>query len=535
MTHVEGLVVGSPNFALHKDTFRFDDVSAGEKACKWMSFALIDNHGFSRNCWATVDLYFFIESVPPDDPLERYYRAQESIWSHLPQNQSDWSEKNEADAWLVSANPEKMAYATAIWSDDYVDDAMAWATSLIETGSVFPRVCMVWREQMTASILGLLQNCCCELIGVDPIRSPVAVLEGENHQKRYEYVLTKLRVYQLGLRGYKKIVFMDADTLVYQNIDELFWTPAPAFTLLPASLMGERSVANISTGVMVIEPDEDEFHEILDRLWAWEEEAKKHPPELDGRGNKKDVFQFIEQDLLDIHYEARGGPGLQGDGRGYNILPMSYNVYPELLKQLPFLAEVQYQDFAQDEKEYLSFPDRHDEMFCNGTGIFAEEMDEILNPKTSVTKVVHFWSRYNPIHVGPVQIGMQRVAQFRQPQMAAWYHYWWRMHQLGLKRGLSEAPWDYNVLRQMCVERNIAKFGICTGRISAIWVAGGLFRCKTITGYMDEKTMKITNASECPDEWIMVDKFMTEEHGMLPGMYERWMEQSNIQEPVPDF
>ena len=111
---------------------------------------------------------------------------------------------------------------------------------------------------------------------------------------RYEFALTKLRVYQLGRMGFKKVVLMDADTFALQNIDELFWTPSPAFTVLGANLLGERPTANVSTGVMVIEPSESEFNDIMEILRKWELNAKANP-------NSKDVLIFIEQDLLDMY------------------------------------------------------------------------------------------------------------------------------------------------------------------------------------------------------------------------------------------
>ena len=52
---------------------------------------------------------------------------------------------------------------------------------------------------------------------------------------------------------------MDPDTFVLQNIDELFWMPAPWLTVGWSTLLGEERMPTFSSGFMVIEPDEDTF------------------------------------------------------------------------------------------------------------------------------------------------------------------------------------------------------------------------------------------------------------------------------------
>merc|ERR1712083_808291 len=106
-------------------------------------------------------------------------------------------------------------------------------------------------------------------------------------------------------------------------------------------------------GVMVIEPSEEEFRGVMRRLDDWEASA-----------GSQDVLRFIEQDVLDMHWLA--------DGRmRYNVLPLTYNLYPELLDTLPFLA-----------------PEQDSQDPSNTT--------RVTFPLDHGVKLVHLWHWYNP-------------------------------------------------------------------------------------------------------------------------------------------
>merc|ERR1719401_2923978 len=146
--------------------------------------------------------------------------------------------------WLKQPPGHKdFAFVTVLWSVEYVDTVLAWAGGLIAVGSTFGRVCMVVKEWIWEHLLELLQRCCCDILPVDPILSP---WKATKRTSRYELVLTKLRALQLHKDGYRKIVLMDSDILVLQNIDELFWYPAPAAAVSSSTLVGTTNVPNLN-------------------------------------------------------------------------------------------------------------------------------------------------------------------------------------------------------------------------------------------------------------------------------------------------
>lgn len=48
------------------------------------------------------------------------------------------------------------AYVTILWSDDFVDNAIVWATGLRAVGSTFRRICMIGRNRIARSRIQIL-------------------------------------------------------------------------------------------------------------------------------------------------------------------------------------------------------------------------------------------------------------------------------------------------------------------------------------------------------------------------------------------
>lgn len=79
-------------------------------------------------------------------------------------------------------------------------------------------------------------------------------------------------------------------------------------------------------------------------------------------GQKKSYF--LEQDVLNAFFSQT-----------YNILPMTYNLYPELLDLMPFLHVVQ------------------------DSGTNASMWPSLELPMDNSIKVVHFWHLFNPFQI----------------------------------------------------------------------------------------------------------------------------------------
>ncbi len=152
--------------------------------------------------------------------------------------------------------PDKVAYATVLTSGDaYLPGVEALGQSIVASGSTVPRVVMVTpdvgsepREVLSAQ--GWIVH------DIEPIANPTP--SQEHLFARFAHVFTKLRAWEL--TAYDKVVFLDADTIVVQGIDDLF--ARPGIAAAPDFFLPDQ----FNSGVMLLEPDRDTFESMLERL-----------------------------------------------------------------------------------------------------------------------------------------------------------------------------------------------------------------------------------------------------------------------------
>ena len=78
----------------------------------------------------------------------------------------------------------------------------------------------------------------------------------ENHLERFDNVFTKLSIWTL--TEYRRIVYLDSDTVVYANIDELFHCGKFCAAYRHSDLF--------NSGVLVVKPDILEYHKLISKV-----------------------------------------------------------------------------------------------------------------------------------------------------------------------------------------------------------------------------------------------------------------------------
>ena len=376
---------------------------------------LLDHEEKTRSCWLTHSVSFTVayhHEKNRSAALQRNLKVYEEGFRGKPRLPNAFL--------LQPSSPRDFAYVTILWSEDFVDNAIVWAMGLVATGSTFRRICMIGKGQIAMSKIQILSRCCCDIDIAEPVQAPGL---SSKPWGRYALILTKLRVLQLDRKGLRKIVMMDADTLVLQNIDELFWLPSPSATVNKDTLMGELEKPKLSAGIMVLQPDSARFDELLADTDLLE-----------------NVSQFAEQDLLDAYFN-----------HSYNIIPLTYNLYPELLDLMPFL---------------------HPQ---NAAGSCELPVDNGI-------KVVHFWHLFNPFQISTYMGAhyLQLNAKLVHLQIQRWYRIFWRLHQQGLQLG---SPNEYAVWQQKCEEKS--QFFGQGQKFVPVLSGGGLELCRHVEGFAE--------------------------------------------------
>jgi hypothetical protein len=149
----------------------------------------------------------------------------------------------------------KTAYVTLLCNGDgYLPGVEALGRSLEESGSKVPRVALATPEVSGPARSRLTQLGWC-VRPAEPIPNPASERQ---LFPRFASAYTKLRAWEQV--EFDRVVLLDADTLVLQNVDDLF--ERHGFAACPDFFLPDR----FNSGVMVLEPSAEVFRGMLEAL-----------------------------------------------------------------------------------------------------------------------------------------------------------------------------------------------------------------------------------------------------------------------------
>ena len=145
------------------------------------------------------------------------------------------------------------SYVTLLSTDSYLDGVLALVSSLRKTKTTYPILCLVTPNVSPESIQRMKEaNIAVQETQLIPHPS------GSNTYKKLNY--TKINIF--GLEAYDRLVYLDSDTVVLQNIDDLFSMPH-----MTACRAGTRdNWKHFNSGVMVIEPSILQFRDMRSKM-----------------------------------------------------------------------------------------------------------------------------------------------------------------------------------------------------------------------------------------------------------------------------
>jgi len=208
----------------------------------------------------------------------------------------------------------RQAFFSSLYSDDYLDGALALGYSLKNYNPSHNIYMMYIPAQVTEETLCILEKAGWNLYPVKRIPSPVqGVLPGFLDQ------FTKFQLWNM--TEFDGIVYLDADTIVCSKLYGLFSLIAPEtgfeFGAAPDNWYGKFTF-NFNAGVMVLRPNKLVYNELL--------EISKEPGNYD--------VLFAEQSFLNEYYRFR-----------YISLPQTYNMNVAIYQKYPKLWEILRPEF----------------------------------------------------------------------------------------------------------------------------------------------------------------------------------------------
>ncbi|WCJ43159.1 plant glycogenin-like starch initiation protein 5 [Euphorbia peplus] len=155
------------------------------------------------------------------------------------------------EAWSRAHYLRRFAYATVLHSSEaYVCGAIALAQSIIQSNSTYDLI-LLHDSSISPNSLDGLRSAGWKTKLIQPIRSPFARKDSYN-----EWNYSKLRIWQL--KEYDKLIFIDSDIVVLKNLDSFFYYPQ-------LSACGNDKML-FNSGIMVIEPSECKFNDIMSKI-----------------------------------------------------------------------------------------------------------------------------------------------------------------------------------------------------------------------------------------------------------------------------
>ena len=179
-------------------------------------------------------------------------------------------------------------------------------------------------EAKPRDFLVLMTNCSAELRGTlegdgltplilpsfksDGIRVPSrSKLRGEKEGEEREELSWWLKIKLWSLTDYRRIVYLDADTLAHRPLDELFALPDSVALAAPAHLSRDGRGSEISVGVMSLRPDLDIYQGLVKFL---SEAADRFTTGV------RSVDQMLQHSFFAQHFTWGGYPRWEaGSGR----------------------------------------------------------------------------------------------------------------------------------------------------------------------------------------------------------------------------
>lgn len=153
---------------------------------------------------------------------------------------------------------------TLLSNDSYFDGVVALYKSILHTNTLYPFVCLL-SLSISIDIEDKLRNRGVICIRLNESTSNVNPNKLNGINAHWNYTFDKLKIW--GLTQYEKLVFLDADMIVVNNIDHLFNKETFSAVCADCSYPGNETWrGGLNSGLMVIEPNKQVEKDLMAML-----------------------------------------------------------------------------------------------------------------------------------------------------------------------------------------------------------------------------------------------------------------------------
>lgn len=223
----------------------------------------------------------------------------------------------------VNGKPE-CVYGTFLIGDDYAKGVLALYRSIRATKTNHPFI--VFACDCSNNTIELLRDSGCRVFNIENLTPPTIIMKKNQIAgfERWNNTFSKLRI--LSFDQFKKIILLDSDMMVQNNIDHLF--DEHHMSAVAAGKLTRPNWTDLNSGLMVIEPSKLEFQRALEMLQAISSDPSELVKYPKGIGDQ-DIIQALYpnwSEKVELH------------------LPESYNLFQDCLTRYERLGLINPED-----------------------------------------------------------------------------------------------------------------------------------------------------------------------------------------------
>lgn len=160
-------------------------------------------------------------------------------------------------------SPHERAVVTTLYSESFVNATLVLGRSLQDAQIAARRIVLYFPERVSERSLCQLRATGWELRTIARIEPPNG---GKGIHSRFVDQYSKLRLWSLDTIGIKSVVYLDGDTLVKQNFDEL-WALPYEFAAVPDVYSDGRGFAlSFNAGMLYLRTSSAIFNDMLEKM-----------------------------------------------------------------------------------------------------------------------------------------------------------------------------------------------------------------------------------------------------------------------------
>lgn len=148
---------------------------------------------------------------------------------------------------MAPSNPK--SYVTLLSTENYLAGVLTLSASLKKTRPQHPFVVLI-HPRISGNSEDILKRNNIRTLRIENVPIPEEFIQVKQHWTR---CFDKLPMFWL--KGFKKVVYLDSDMMIFENLDHLFNLPHLSGTTAGRSFPGNESWTGINGGLMVIEPN----------------------------------------------------------------------------------------------------------------------------------------------------------------------------------------------------------------------------------------------------------------------------------------